>query len=100
MPSDRELALAIATVGLIAWLYARLIAPQSVLHLFVSPDVFVALSLGQWIVSAFGGPGQDWVGLFVAFNRAIVAGLGLVYAWRATRYRLGIWRRRRALDVA
>lgn len=96
--TDATLGLVVATVGLVAWLYAAAIAPPHIRPL-VSPTVMVALAMGMWLVSAGASIDSPFIAMIAAFNRAIVAGSGIVYAWRATRYRVTVRGRRRTLDV-
>ena len=98
MPTDRDIGLAIATIGVASWLYVWVMDGR--LTAVIPVPVLVGLSLGMFLVSLFATIGGGGFAVVVASaNRAIVAGLGILYAVKVTKWRLAR-RRHRTRDVA
>lgn len=90
MLTDADIALGVAALGVGAWTYNAI---MDGLHYPVRAVVLLTLAIGMLTVSLLVANGSGLAILVSSFNRALVAGVGIVVAVRLTRQRLGSRRR-------
>lgn len=82
--TDWDVVTVIAVLGVAAWGVARLIPGAWSDRIVVSPDVLGSVALSQMLVS-LGMVGALGVRLLTAYNRAVIAGLLVLFVVRTVR---------------